>query len=211
MSGVREQLVWPERHRVRAFEARFVRSVQDIQFRLLEDLVPSENRMSYSHGGGWGFRREDASVHVGEFQRASSSKTVSFERLVDNDLTLIRELIMAMAGDLARQMMSRAFEVITEGVESVGNTVSAKESGSLALAFRDALKKIEFGVDASGNVAAPRMHAPPAIQQQLVAEWERQSPEFKEEVEHIIKGKVEAALEEERLRLGRYKTTSPAQ
>jgi hypothetical protein len=130
---------------------------------------------------------------------------ISHDSLMRNDLNAFRSFLDTMCQAMSGQMQSEIYSTVSEAADSVGNTVSGKEAGSLAAAFLEMLKKIEFGVDSNGQVTLPSIHVSPEMGRKMLEELNAQTPDFYQEVERIKLEKVTAALQKERERLARYR------
>jgi hypothetical protein len=175
--------------------------------KMFEELMPlpPENTESYAHGSGYVFQREDSSIGDGAFEPHLSQGSIDYESIVSINLQAFISSIEGMAQSLAREMINKMYQVVAEASGSVGNTVSARESGSLAQGFLDMIKRIEFGVNRRGEVTRPEIHSNPQVISRLQAELSAQGPEYRQELEAIIRQKNKEALEKEKERLAKFK------
>lgn len=173
---------------------------------LIADVSAPGNRQSFHHGQGWATQRESAPDYAGKFQLQQVENAIKFESVMSNDLPTMLNFIETFAQQFADHIKKLAYQRASEAAESVGNTVSAQESGSTAAAFLEMLRKIEFGVDQQGNVSLPAIHIHPDNADKFFAELESQGQEFEQEVERIKQEKIVAALVRERERLSKYQT-----
>lgn len=119
---------------------------------------------------------------------------------------MLVDFLNALVQGMASAMTRDIFATVNDAAESSGNVVSQREAGSPARAFLEMLKKIEFGVNARGEVTLTSLHAPPGLGEKMLEDLNAQGPEFRAEVQRIKREKAEAALERERKRLGRYRS-----
>ena len=172
----------------------------------LNDYIVPENRLRLHHGRSWGTTLEDVSEHSGSLKERSAETTVSFESIAQNDLKVLVDFLTTLAQGMASVMTRDIFATVSDAAESSGNVVSQREAGSPARAFLEMLKKIEFGVNARGEVTLPAFHAAPRVGKKMLEDLNAQGPEFRAEIQRIKREKTEAALERERERLGRYRS-----
>lgn len=172
---------------------------------LIADMIAPENRQSFHHGEGWATQRESFPDHAGKFQVQQVDQAIKFESVMSNDLSVLPNFIEAFAQQFASHIKKLAYQRAGEAAESVGNSVSAQESGSNAAAFLEMLRKLEFGVDRHGNVSLPAIHIHPDNAEKFFAELQSQGQEFEQEVERIKQEKIVAALVRERERLSKYR------
>jgi hypothetical protein len=125
--------------------------------------------------------------------------------IASNDLSTLTAFIEAMSEGMSEGMTRNIYETVGAAAQSVGNTVSQAEAGSLAQVFIEALKKMEFCVGSDGKVSLPAFHAAPEIVEKMKADIEAQGPEFQQEIEQIKQQKIASAIEAEQNRRQRYK------
>lgn len=172
----------------------------------LDHMVAPENRMRLHHGRSWGETIAEVSEASGSLKEKSAETTIKFDSLLHNDLKVLVEFLDHISQAMSTALVRDMYATVSEAAEDVGNVVSQREAGSFAKAFLEMLKKIEFGVDAQGQVTLPSMHVPPEAGQRMLDELHAQGPEFQAEVQRIKREKSEAALKRERERLARYRT-----
>jgi hypothetical protein len=168
----------------------------------LEHLVSEENRLTLRHGVTWGGSGRSPK---NELTESRAEGQVSIESIKSNNVAELARFLTQMAEAMSEQIASRIYQTVSEGADSVGNVVSAREEGSGAAAFLAMLKRIEFGVGSDGKVSLPSIHIAPGGAEKLLKELEAQGPEFRAEVELVKQQKAEAALSREHDRLSKYK------
>ena len=173
--------------------------------KLISELIPAENTEYYVHGEGFVFQREDASTGVGEFEYHQNAQGISHDSIISNDLRSFLIFMGTLSQEFADQLKQLMYERAGEEAEAVGNSVNAQEIGSLADAYLEAYRKLEFGVDKEGKVSLPEFHLSPDMAQRLRSELEQQKREFFQEMEDLIQQKTFAALEKEQVRLSKFK------
>jgi hypothetical protein len=169
------------------------------------EFIPARNISRYGHGLQWSARSSDRPDDVGSFQQHTAAVEIKGRDIIDGKIEILPTYIKDMTGRFLASVMTSLYSKIQESTDRTGNIVSAKEAGSLAQAFRAALEKVEFGVDADGNVSMPEFHVPPELADRLRQELEAQGPEFVQQIEEIKARKSQAALAEEAARRGRFK------
>jgi hypothetical protein len=190
-----------------AFDRRLEEFIRDFIEAKIAEIIAQENTGQYYHGSSFSHQREDGSTQTGPFEESRSEAAVRHEDIVNFRLASLPEFISQMAGGFFGAMMTRMYEVVGEAAESVGNVVDGRDK-SLAEAFLESLRQVEFGVDRDGHVTRPQIHMHPSLATRMRDELESQGPEFHEEVARLQAEKTEAALEKERIRLSRFKVRS---
>ena len=186
------------------FSRRAAKFVQQQVEQRLDAVVSQRNALIMRHGMGWEMGREDESVHKGSFQRLAGEATLEQAAVAAADLNAFRDQLVSLVEQLSSQMIKRVYEVVAEGAAEVGNVVPSTE-GTLADSFLAMIKKIEFGVDESGKVTRPAIHASPAHVDALMKAINEQGPQFEAEVAELTKQKEAEAIAKENTRLARFK------
>lgn len=201
-----ERVPAPSSQRAEEFQRGVDRFIAERISEYLNDYIAPENRLRLHHGRSWGTTIEEVSEHSGSLKERSAETTVSFESIAQNDLKVLVGFLTTLVQGMASAMTRDIFATVTDAAESAGNVVSQQEAGSPAEAFLEMLKKIEFGVNAQGEVTLPALHAPPGLGKKMLEYLNAQGPEFRAEVQRIKREKAQAALQRERERLGRYRS-----
>jgi len=180
-----------------------VERMAESQKQLVQTMISPENVLHYSHGSSWKHPALPNAVD-GEMETHSAEFAMSFRRIVDGDLSVMRESIEKVALQMKRQFAQSVYGLMSETCERSGNTVSTKEAGGLAEAFEHMLQKVEFGVDKKGNVSLPALHVADAAP--MMAALESQTEQYGARIEALIKAKSESALAEEAARKARFES-----
>lgn len=187
------------------FDLAWARLGQALIEAKMSHLVSWRNALTFQHGHGWEFLREDASTGRGGLIRSTADVDIEHQAQVNNDVVAYRAALNSFADQFVAQMSRRAYEAVSEAAEEVGNVVSAADAGSLPQAFLAMIEKVEFGVDESGQVTPPAIHASPEAADKMMRELAAQGPEFEKQVEAVTQRKKQEALDREAARLARYK------
>lgn len=169
---------------------------------LVQTMMAPENVLHYSHGSTWKHPALPEAMD-GSMETHTAEFSLPFQRIVDGDLSLVRESIEEVALQMRRQFLASLYGLINETCERSGNTVSAREVGGVAEAFERMLQKIEFGVDSEGNVSLPQLHVPDV--EPLKAAMEAQPTEYHARIDALIAAKSQAALAAEAARKAKFK------
>lgn len=181
---------------------RTMRHYMDVQ---VMQIIPPENISRYGHGQQWAARSSDQPDDIHTFQEHSTAIEIRGQDVVDGKLEILPSHIKEITGGFFEGVMKSLYATVRQSTERTGNIVSAKQAGSLAVAFRQALEKVAFGVDEQGNVSIPTFHMPPELAERLQLESEALGPEFIREIEEIKARKIREALAEEAARRKRFK------
>jgi len=115
-------------------------------------MVAPENKLRLHHGKSWGQNRDGGPGSQGVLKQTSTETTLTFESIVRNDLTALRDFVTTLPEAVSSAVQKDMYATVSAAADSVGNVVSQREAGSPAKAFLEMLKKIEFGVNARGEV-----------------------------------------------------------
>lgn len=128
--------------------------------------------------------------------------TIKFDDLIEHNLVAMKTALIEIVNTMHASIMTVFYSNVKETAESVGNTLSLKDTGSNAIAFLEVLKKIEFGIGKDGKPSLPQIHASPEMVDAFLSDLRSQGPEFEQEVEQIVREKVAAAKLETSKSLG---------
>lgn len=184
------------------FAAEMNSFIQERVHSALEHLVSDENKLWLKHGRTWGQSVSDEPK--GELTQTSAAGEVPFAAIRANEVSVFANQAEQMARAMSDQIARHIYETVSAGAESVGNVVSVKEAGSSAAAFLSMLERTEFSVGRDGKVQFPSLHLGPDQFKKWKAELDAQGPEFKAKVDRLTAEKIQAALEREQVRLGKY-------
>lgn len=185
------------------FLQSFVKLLAQLQKESFSKYLSPENTHRFKHGGQWAHPAAP-DVLPGDMSAHSAQTEVSFDRIVNHDLTVIGQVLGELLEGMERQFMQMVYSTVSAAAEAVGNTVDAKEAGSPHEAFAQMLEKIQFSADKFGNVTPPTMHLGPATFQALQRSAADAPPEFHQRVEAIKARKTADALELEVQRKARF-------
>lgn len=174
---------------------------------LVGEIIPKENTETFYHGRSFVYQQDDLSSHEGGFEKRSAEGDLELESIISGDLQALPNFIEALATNFARQMKQLMFQRAGEAAESVGNTVDARQHRSIADAYLEMFRRVEFGVDKEGNVSRPELVLHPDTVRRLQEELAKQGPEFRQAIQTLTNQKVDDALRRERERLSKFKTS----
>lgn len=169
----------------------------------LHRIVPEENTRHFRHGTGWA-SPASPDPSPDEAKIVSQEYSLRFDDIIAQDLAIIPRSFREIADGLARAQIGNVIEAISEGADRSGNIVDGVNR-PFADAFIEMIEKIEFGVDAKGEVELPSILAAPDEVNRMVAALESQPPEYQARAEALIEEKKKAALAREEARLSRFK------
>ncbi len=169
----------------------------------LHRIVPEENTRHFRHGTGWANPASPDSA-PDEAKIVSHEYSIRFDDIIAHDLAIIARSIREIANALARAQIGNVIEAVSESADRSGNIVDAADR-SFADAFIEMIEKIEFGIDAKGEVELPSILVGPDEADRMVAALESQPPEYQARAEALIEEKKKAALAREEARLSRFK------
>jgi hypothetical protein len=185
------------------FHQSFVKLLAQIQKESCSKYLSPENTHRFKHGGQWAHPAAP-DVLPGDMKAHSAQTEVSFDKLVNHDLTVIDQVLRQLAESMERQFAQMMYSTVSAAAESVGNTVDAKAAGSAHEAFAQMLEKIQFSADKFGNVTLPTIHLGPETLQTLQRSAADAPLEFHQRIEAIKARKRAEALEREVQRKARF-------
>jgi hypothetical protein len=168
-------------------------------------MIPKENTERFYHGRTFVFQQDDLSTHHGEFNKQSVENTLELESIILGDLQALPRFLGTLVTTFVRQMKLLLFQRVGEAAESVGNTVDARQHPSMADAYLEMFRKVEFGVDKDGKVSLPELVLHPSTAERLQEELSKQGPEFRQAIQTLTNQKIADALGRERDRLSKFK------
>jgi hypothetical protein len=189
---------------VRMFDESVSRLLRDMQAEARDKYVSKDNILRMNHGGSWMHAAREDEV-VDSTRVISTEWTIPFKEISEIDLGLIARTISPVNEEMERQFAVNMYEVIGASVEKIGNVVDAGEGVSIGEKIIEMLRRVEFGVDRSGNVSLPQLHVSPEMAKRLSDEWRKVSPETEAEIEKIKLRKTEEALLREAERKARFR------
>ena len=189
--------------RATAFSNSFADLLRAVQRQVVARYLPPENTQRLRHSGTHSHPGVPEAYQSG-LQTHSSRTTITFEELINNDLSAIARCIAGVRDDMERQFAQMMYRSISSASEQSGNVVDAQKEGSLPAAFARMLEKIEFSVDKDGNVTLPQIHVGPDTFDSFQKAISEASPEYHNEIAEIMKRKRADALEREADRKARF-------
>jgi len=170
----------------------------------VHEFIPEENTRHFMHGTAWSSPASPESA-PDEMITISSVSEVKWADIADHDLSIISRSIIGIATDMADQQVKNLFQTVSQVCDRSGNVVDAAQL-SIPDAFMEMFEKIEFGVDAAGEVSMPSIYVGPDMGDRILKELQDQPPEFQAKAEALIEEKKAAALAREEARLKRFRT-----
>ena len=167
-------------------------------------MVSTENTQRFNHGRKWVTKPGYGGDESGEMEEHGFGFETRFEDIVAHKLAIIPQFRLDLSEAMERQFRQSMYQTIERSTNASGNVVNMNDQNSIAEAFLEVLRKIEFAVDANGNVSLPEIHLHPEAAKKLFASVEAQTPEFHVELERVKAEKTQKALEWERDRLAKF-------
>lgn len=185
------------------FHQSFVKLFDEIRKKSISKYMNPENTQRFKHGGYWAHPAAP-NVLPGDMREHSTETAVSFEKIVNHDLTVIDQVFRELSDGMERQFAEVMYSTMSAAAESVGNVVDAKAVGMPHEAFAEMLEKIQFSADKYGNVSLPTIHLGEETHQSLQKSFADAPPEFHERLESIKARKIAEAKEREVQRKARF-------
>lgn len=185
------------------FHQSFAKLLVQIQKESFSKYLNPENTHRFKHGGQWTYPAAP-DVLPGDMKSHSAQTEVSFDRIVNHDLTVIDQVFRQLTESMEKQFAQMMYSTVSAAAESVGNMVDAKAAGSPHEAFAQMLEKIQFSADKFGNVNLPTIHLGTEAFQTLQRSAADAPPEFHQRFEAIKARKIAEALENEVKRKARF-------
>ena len=195
---------FPFRNESKLFGDSLQKLVLDIYRQQITQHVSKGNMQSFHHGRGWLTVRED------ETERATLGQVrvnlaIKYSSIIDNNTQSLFQFLSNFVEGFTSQAVDQLYQTISDACDKSGNVVKQSDSSSKAEAFLDILNKIEFSVNENGKVELPHLHVGPDWVKALMDEIHDKEDEFDKEVKRITKEKSKAAIDNEKLRLSKYK------
>ena len=202
-SNSRQKNYFSEELGAEDFDLSFNKLFNQIRKNSISKYLTAENTQRFKHGSGY-VHPAAPEVLVGSMKKHSTETVVSFDKLINHDLTVIDQVLQQAANSLEVQFVEMMFSSVSAAAESVGNTVDIKGAGSTCEAFAQMLEKVEFSLDKHGNVILPSMMAGPLAYQSFQKSLAEAPPDFLERIETIKARKTAEAREREVQRKARF-------
>jgi hypothetical protein len=198
------QMPYPFASEAAAFENSVFELVKNILMQQRNIMVPAENVMRYRHGRTWKTHYPNQPSQSPTAGQASAEMRVPFADLVDGNVEIIYSKIQELIDAMHASFMTYMYSSMSEITAATGQTINAAEAGSPAQAFLAMLKKIEFGIDRSGRVSIPEIHAGSKAVEALTKSLAAEDTSFREQVDQVMIEKQHAALAREQERRARF-------
>lgn len=166
-------------------------------------IVPQESAFTLLHGGRWILGAERATPES-ELARHSVEEVVALESIANRDLSIIPGFVDSVAKGLFSQFKKMMYTQLGKAADTVGNTVDARGFASLAEAFYETIRRVQFQVDRNGVVRFPELHVHPDVANKVLGELRQQPPEFSRKVRVVQASQKIDALERELTRLRKF-------
>jgi hypothetical protein len=188
----------------RAVQEATTKAIAAIAHRRVHEIIPEENTRRFMHGSGWSSPASPERARD-EMTRIEEVYTVKWADIADHDLSIISTSIQEIGTGMADKQIKYLFQTVSNACDRSGNVVDGAER-SIPDAFIEMFEKIEFGVDAKGEVSMPSIYVGPEMGDRILKELQDQPPEFQARAEALIEEKKAAALAREEARLKRFRT-----
>lgn len=168
-------------------------------------VISPNNSLRMNHGTKWQFKQVDSEeFEDGEMELHSVETSYKYQEIVDYDLKCIAKHQNEIVGLLMKEFMQGIYKTLEESTEKSGNVVSGQGGPFTAELYLELLEKIEFGVNADGEVSLPQFHTAPEAAGKILNELNSQGSEFRQKVEELMEKKKGAALEKEKIRKSKF-------
>lgn len=171
-----------------------------------DHLVPSRNTLIYHHGSGSistysNYRTTEAAT----FEPHETIMEIQNVDIREHNTQALSNFINRLVNEMHKGFERFTFKRVSEICEDTGRSMDAKDHGSPALTFLNALKSMEFGVDRNGQISKPQFHGGSKALDALFSDLKKQGPSFENEINKIIDEKEKAALRREEQRKDRFR------
>lgn len=186
-----------------AFDQSFKKLLKSIHKKTFSKYLKPENTQTFKHGREWAYPAAP-DIESGDLKLHSAQTEVSYEKLVNHDLSVVENVIQQLVGDMEKQFVQMMYSTVSAAAESVGNTVDAKVVGSAREAFAQTLEKIQFSANKFGEVQLPEIHLGSEIATVLEKSITAAPPDFHVRIEEIKSRKTAEAIQREVERKARF-------
>lgn len=188
------------------FSESLLKLVQDSYRQNISQFISKENMQSYHHGRGWLTSRNNE-IEESTIECINVNLTISQSSIVNNDIQSLFEFLDNLINGFTSQVISQMYKKVLEACDKSGNIINQSDYTSNAKAIIEMLKTIEFKVNENNQVELPQFHFGSGVDiKKLISEL-KQDSEFITEFERIKKDKSESAIDKEKVRLSKYKST----
>lgn len=164
--------------------------------------VDPRNVQRFLHGRSWQSHQSYDPDQVSELERHQHEMNIKFDDIMLRRLELIENTLGELSNEMAEAFIRSLYSTVSAACDKYGNVVNAGKEP--AKAYIEMLEKIEFGVDRSGNVSIPQIHAGTAAIEAFRRDKTMSSIEFEEKVVKITELKSAEALEKEAARKAKF-------
>jgi hypothetical protein len=173
---------------------------------LRDDLMSSQNVYRMKHGRRWKTMHASDPDAPGEIGSHSTETEVSTTRVVDHDLSQLKEFLSDVSRRIHDIFMRVMIETLDDATRRSGNVVSAKGK-SFKESFEEMLATIAFGVDRYGRPSRPQALVPPSVMKQIEEASRTPDTEYEARIAKITRQKEIEAIADEARRISRYRLT----
>lgn len=170
-------------------------------------MISKDNTETFYHGRTFVYQQDDLSTHEGEFKNQSAEHDLEMQSILSGDLQALPRFLETLVNSFVHQMKQLIFQRAGEAADSVGNTVDARQHPSIAEAYLEMFRRVEFGVDKDGEISRPELFLHPDTAKRLQEELSKQGPEFRQAIQTLTDQKIADAFRRERERLSKFKAT----
>ncbi|MBX4993160.1 hypothetical protein ABID08_002344 [Rhizobium binae] len=190
--------------RAREFNEAYTKQVADDLERVREGMIAPRNMQRFSHGQRWRTKPVVLGDETGELTVHSFGIESPFEDIVSHDLVRFvlarRKLASGLSDELARTL----YQAISQSTERSGNIATATPDQAPVESYLDAMEKIEFAIEESGEVSLPTTYMDPQRWAEIVAQLNDPSSEHHARWERIKAEKSLRARQRESERLAKF-------
>jgi hypothetical protein len=178
--------------------------ISDIHRATMQEFVLPKNMHRFVHGGAL-VRPLDDAYYDGGKHRISTTLTLEFQALVENDLSVLANILQEVRESASRQCATSVFSVLGDASASVGNVVDAKKEGSILEAQKRMLEKIQIQVSPDGTPELPSVYMGSEAFEATKKAFAEAPLGFGQELDEIMQRKIEEGRERELARQSRFK------
>jgi len=189
--------------KAKAIMQGFTRVAMEKHAEKSKHLVSPENRVRVRHGQAW-ISPGLPEARSGGLRTHSAIQEVSFEDILNHNLTLIDRLSDELAESFARQMAEMVYSLVKEVCDGTGNVVAATPELPLHEHIYQALEKIEYTAGKNGEVQKPAFHIHPSNLDRFRAAANATTPELEARFAALDAQKQAQALAKESERRAKF-------
>lgn len=179
---------------------------------MTEKTIPVCNQLLLYHGRTWTYRREEEggviTPQVGTSEKNQVGIAIEYERVIENDVSLLAEFIQQVSSEQKRQFEQGLAKEAEEILDLPGNTIAVPKDASMVQAYLNFIKNSEPLVGPTGNPSRVQIILEPdaetRLNEELTQGGEEVLEEFKAQCELLWSEKEKHAVEKEAKRLAKY-------